>query len=493
MKTRIQKLLICAALLGATTLVQAQYNYTNNGNGTCTITGYTGPGGAVTIPNSISGLSVVSIGDNAFNGRTSLTSVTIGNSVTNIGYQAFADCSLTSVILPNSIISIGVGAFWDCTSLTSVTIPASVTSIGVDAFALCAGLTAINVDPANSFYSSANGVLFDKNQTTLMAFPRRLGVSSYTIPAGVRAIGDLVFYYCTSLTSVVIPASVISLGYQAFVGCTSLTNITIPNSVTSIGDQAFESCASLTSVAIPASVINIGFQAFANCSSLTAIAVDSANSFYSSANGVLFDKSQTMLIQFPCGLGGSYTIPNSVAIIEDWAFQGCTDLTNVTIPNSVTTIGFAAFNVCLNLTSVTIGYGVTTIGDYAFSDCSSLTSAYFLGGAPFDPGDVFDSGIPNPVTVYYLPGAAGWGPFFSGVPTELWNPHATALSVSGGHFGFNISGPSNTVIVVEACTNLSQPIWLPVFTNALNGSGVSSFSDSESGNYPARFYRFRSP
>jgi len=171
----------------------------------------------------------------------------------------------------------------------------------------------------------------------------------------------------------------------------------------------------------------------------------------------------------------------------------------VNIPNSlsgliVVSIGFDAFESLSSLTSVTIPNSVTSVGDYAFSNCSSLTAAYFLGNAPPDPGAVFgDNSGPDPATIYYLPGTRGWGPFFSGVPTELWNPQASALCVTGGHFGFDISGPSNTVIVVEACTNLAHPVWLPVSTNALNGNGASSFSDSQSANYPGRFYRFRSP
>jgi len=135
----------------------------------------------------------------------------------------------------------------------------------------------------------------------------------------------------------------------------------------------------------------------------------------------------------------------------------------------------------------------------AFAECYSLRAAYFLGNAPPDPGGAFwgdyfnDRIIMYPVIVYYLPGATGWDSFFSDVPTELWNPQASALGVTDGHFGFNITGPRNTVIVVEASTNLADPVWLPVSTNALDGSGASSFSDSQSGNYPARFYRFRSP
>jgi hypothetical protein len=263
MKTRIQKLLIGAALVGAATLVQAQFSYSDNGDGTCTITGYTGPGGALSIPNSINGLSVVSIGGGAFYTNTSLTSVTIPDSVTSIGGEAFLGCyNLASVTIPNSVRVIPYGAFYDCESLSSVTIPAS----------------------------------------------------------------------------------------------------------------------------------------------------------------------------------------------------------------------------------------VTRIYDYAFGSCYNLTAAYFLGNAPISSVWVFYDYISiDPVIVYYLPGTTGWASFWSLVPTQLLNPQASAPHVTGGHFGFNISGPGNTVVVVEACTNLAQPVWLPVSTNALDGSGASSFSDSQSGNYPARFYRFRSP
>src|SRR5262249_5980620 len=147
MKTRIQKLLVGAALVGAATLVRAQFNYTNNGNGTCTITTYTGPGGAVTIPNSIAGLSVVTIGNSAFYDKASLDSVTIPDSVTNIGDQAFQLCTrLTSVTIPNGVTGIGAASFANCTSLASANIPASVTYVGWRTFFACSGLTAITVD-----------------------------------------------------------------------------------------------------------------------------------------------------------------------------------------------------------------------------------------------------------------------------------------------------------------------------------------------------------
>jgi outer membrane protein assembly factor BamB len=149
---------------------------------------------------------------------------------------------------------------------------------------------------------------------------------------------------------------------------------TILNSVTSIGDYAFDWCTGLTGITIPNSVTSIGDGAFDWCSGLTAITVDPLNSAYSSAAGVLFNKSQTRLIQCPGGEGGSYTIPNSVTNIGDEAFFSCSMLTNVTIGNSITSIGKSAFSYCSMLANVTIPDSVTSIGDSAFSSCFGLTS-----------------------------------------------------------------------------------------------------------------------
>jgi hypothetical protein len=196
------------------------------------------------------------------------------------------------------------------------------------------------------------------------------------------------------------------------------------------------------------------------------------------------------LIQFPGGLGGSYTIPNSVTSIAVEAFYYCTNLASVTIPNSVTSIGNFAFEDCHRLTSVTIPNSLANIGSYAFRGCFSLTSTYFLGNAP--PGNGRANAFRgDPATVYYLPGTTGWGSTFGSVPAVLWNPQANTFSFTGGQFGFNLTGPANAVIVVEACTNLSHPVWLPVSTNTLSGLGTSAFSDPTG--YPMRYYRFRSP
>ena len=413
MKTKIISIfLILAASVGtmfASTKIGDLYYYLDATNQTAEVTDQFNDkySGAIVIPSSVTynsvtysvtsigtgafegcygltsvtiGNSVTSIGWYAFYKCSGLTSVTIGNSVTSIGYQAFCKCSgLTSVTIPNSVTSIDDEAFSDCDGLTSVTIPNSVTSIGYQAFSWCDGLTS-PVYNAQVFafmptsYSGAYTIPDGIESIAGGAFVECTGLTSVMIPNSVTSIGDGAFRGCKGLTSIEIPNSVTSIGHSAFYGCSGLTSVTIPNSVTSIGQSAFQNCYRLTSVTIPNSVTSIREYAFQNCYRLTSINVASDNSNYCSVDGVLFNKDKTTLIQYPGGKQGSYTIPNSVTSIGEWAFAYCDGLTSVTIPNSVTSIGNKAFAYCDGLTSVTIGNSVTSIGNFAFHDCSGLTS-----------------------------------------------------------------------------------------------------------------------
>ena len=389
---------------------------------------------------------VTSIGDGVFQGCTSLRSVTIPDSVTSIGDDAFYGCYFTSenfvnnsnvelddsskptivdtdaggfcikdnelvnmrptyaigeITIPDSVTSISDYAFNDCTSLTSVTIPDSVTSIDDWTFSSCTSLTSIEVSGNNKNYSSADGVLFNKDKTELITYPAGKTDSEYVIPNSVTSIGYSAFENCTSLTSVTIPNDVTSIGYGVFQGCTSLTSVTIPNSVTSIDSSAFSSCTSLIGIPIPNSVTSIGYGVFQDCTSLSSVTIPNSvtsigdSAFYNTAyyndesnwdNGVLYISDCLIDTNYNFDSTTDYVIKDGTRIIADSAFSNCDNLISVTIPDSVTSIGDSAFENCTNLASITIGNGVTSIGRSAF-----YNTAYYNDESNWNNGVLYIS------------------------------------------------------------------------------------------------------
>ena len=404
------------------------------------------------------------IGDNAFDGCSGLTSITLPSGVTWIGGYAFDGCSgLTSLTIPSGVTGIGDNAFDGCSGLTSLTIPFSVTWIGCNAFSGCSGLTSITLP--SGLTEIGYGV-----------FSGCRGLTSMTLPAGVTEIGDYAFKGCSGLTSLTIPSSVTEIGESAFSGCSGLTNLTIPSSVTSIGNSAFAGCSGLTSIyAYLEKIPELGSNVFTGCDAKNCILyvpkgtyddywLSEFGHFENIVEGGLLTTQVTIKLDeagtLPNGIGNQkYLITNlkivgkingtdlkfiremagrdfnmkktggklsildlseakivagGDAYVSNYgnrytyndnlgiaAFAGCSGLTSLTIPSGVTSIGSEAFSGCSGLTSLTIPSGVTSIGKWAFRGCSGLTSIYVYPKKLPELGtDIFNGCDAKNCTVY---------------------------------------------------------------------------------------------
>ncbi|HEY5507948.1 MAG TPA: leucine-rich repeat domain-containing protein, partial [Paludibacter sp.] len=325
--------------------------------------------GSLTIP-----ATVTTISDGTFYGCSGLSgTVTIPKSVSSIGSYAFFECNkLTSFqvdalnpiysssndvlftktqdtllicpgaktgsyVIPSTVKGIGSYGFYNCSGLTgNLVIPKSVGSIGSYAFYGCTQLSAYEVDPLNTKYLSNNGVLFNKNQDSLLVCPSGK-TGSYTIPSGVKSIGTYSFYYCSGLTG----------------------SINIPSSVNAIGDYAFY-----------------------GCNQLTAFEVEATNSIYASNDGVLLNHAQDTLFICPVGKTGKYTIPNTIKAIGYSAFDACVGLTEIIFPITVSSIGSYAFEYCTGLIQTTLPINLTSIGSGAFYSCSNLQKFSIMNPIP---------------------------------------------------------------------------------------------------------------
>jgi hypothetical protein len=188
----------------------------------------------------------------------------------------------------------------------------------------------------------------------------------------IVGMGYHAFNGCPFLASVVIPDGVTSIGRFAFSGCFGLTNVVLPSSVTSIDLNSFSRCSRLPDIAIPEGVTRIGEQAFEGCVVLTNISVAVGNPAYCSVDGVLFNRDEALLIQYPAKKKGAYDIPFGVTRIGDEAFRGCDELTHVVIPDSVRHVGVMTFSGCSSLTNVVVPDSVIRMDDFIFEGCATL-------------------------------------------------------------------------------------------------------------------------
>ena len=268
---------------------------------------------------------------------------------------------------------------FDEIAIEKITIPKTV-SVLEDIFHLNryhTSLKEINVAAENENYSSQNGILFNKEATTLYCYPNASTATIYSVSNSVESVFTCAFYGAKNLVTVYLGNSVTSLGTDAFTACSKLKAITLDNKLDSIGANAFRDCTSLITVAIPSSVSSIGLAAFRNCSSLVAFSVSSQNKNYASESGVLFSISETgnktELIAYPAGKNDkSYKIPDTVLVAVSYSFFGAKNLESIEMGSVLIDIRSYAFSDCSLLSSVTLGATVSNIGECAFLNCPKL-------------------------------------------------------------------------------------------------------------------------
>lgn len=357
----------------------------NNDKKSYTVTGIGNCTDKDIVISSYQNLPVTSIGKEAFIYCDTLTGVTLGSSVTNIGESAFARSGLTNVTLPDSVTSIGNQAFLNCNKLTSVTIGNGVTTIGEEAFKYCHALTDVTL---------GNGIKTIGN----FAF-NECAIVNVTIPDSVTTIGESAFYYCSNLTSIVIPDSVTSIGEEAFYSCGNLMKVTLGKNLTTVGGWAFGCCDGLYEIVNHSSLeLSIGSGKNGNVALNAYVVMDSSGnktyrSGYDEATYIatddgfrfvceytIFGEARYKLIGY-IGEPRTVTLPTNVNG-NSYSLHKVRGLTSVIVPEGTTSIDFEAFD-CISLKSVTIPKSVTSIGSDAFHQYvqGGLTAVYYVGTA----------------------------------------------------------------------------------------------------------------
>lgn len=381
---------------------------------------------------------ITSVGANAFSHERYVEKVIISDNVISIGAGAFADCDkLRSISLPQKLKTLGANAFYHCSSLVYISVPGGIEEIPEYAFALCKSLRGAELGNGvrSVGYSAFYGC--DKLKSIILpdtvsgigawSFARCAKLKSADI-GGISDLGEYAFFGCESLAGLNISERLKAIPAYAFSGA-AITEITIPGNVEAIGERAFWYCSELKDVSlgsvseigdgafyetaieavdIPKDTVEIGAYAFAGCSDLESISVDPANTGYSSNDGVLLDKDEKTVIQYPIGKAEKeYAVNDGVESIGEGAFYNGA-LSSIKLPESIGNVSDAAFAFCQQLDSLEIASDGAEIKDGAFYGCGSLSSVHFRGSAPESIGEDAFSETSDGLLFIYEDGSDGW-------------------------------------------------------------------------------------
>lgn len=335
---------------------------------------------------------VTTIPANCFAYCKQLKRIHLPNTLKDIGFEAFFNCGIDSMTVPNSVKHIQQGAFYACENLKFIKLSDSLEYIGPDCFRMSGLEEVVIPTPIANYFGN---------------FIDCKNLKSVKLPEGLTQLGS--FAGCTSLQEINIPQSITEIGRQCFARCKSITSIALPNALTKLGDQSFYEV-SLTNVTLPASLVEYNY-AFDCCKNLTEILVDENNTKFCSVNGILFSKEKDRIYQYPIGRNEiEFTVPNNVkginthafaysrlkkvnlpeglSFIDAWSFWN-SDIESIIVPNSVKSIAFVAFGACQNLKTVQLPATLEKLDYESFSGCTNLRTVYSLATTP--PAATYDT------------------------------------------------------------------------------------------------------